>query len=144
MALYYCSITGELAEVPVISKKSGHVFEKRVIEKYIEANQTDPITNQPLTKNDIVALQGSLKKYLTRSPSLKVNNTTKPRLANAAGVGDLMTMFQSEWDALMQETFQLKQNLENVRQELSHALYQHDAACRVIARLSKERDEARK
>ncbi|GMH66372.1 hypothetical protein TL16_g04416 [Triparma laevis f. inornata] len=50
---------------------------------------------------------------------------------------------QTEWDSLMVETFNLKSALEETRRELSQALYQNDAAVRVIARLSMERDQAR-
>ena len=37
----------------------------------------------------------------------------------------------------------MRQHLTQTRQELSSALYENDAARRVIARLSRERDEAR-
>lgn len=55
----------------------------------------------------------------------------------------LLTTFQNEWDAVALETYTLKQQLAQTRQELSTALYEYDAALRVIAKIQKERDEAR-
>lgn len=54
-----------------------------------------------------------------------------------------MNNLQTEWDAMVLETYELRKHLENVRKQLAHTLYQHDAACRVISRLIQERDEAR-
>mgnify|MGYP001124971007 CR=1 FL=1 len=125
----YCSISGKVPEEPVISRKSGHLFEKRLVEKYIEANGTCPVTGDTLSVDDLLPVQG--------------NKAVQPRPPAATSVPGLLALFQNEWDSLMLETYTLRQHLETVRQELSHTLYQHDAACRVIARLIKERDAAR-
>eukprot|EP01004_Peranema_trichophorum_P003142 NODE_2147_length_1671_cov_187.250000_g1836_i0.p1 GENE.NODE_2147_length_1671_cov_187.250000_g1836_i0~~NODE_2147_length_1671_cov_187.250000_g1836_i0.p1 ORF type:complete len:506 (-),score=103.45 NODE_2147_length_1671_cov_187.250000_g1836_i0:90-1607(-) len=124
-----CCVTGTSPEEPVISRKSGHLFERRIIEKYIAQHGKCPVTEQELTVDDLLPIQ--------------CNKAPKPRPAQASSIPGLLSLFQNEWDSLMIESYTMKQHLDTVRQELSHALYQHDAACRVIARLIKERDTAR-
>lgn len=74
---------------------------------------------------------------------VKSQRVVRPRPPTLTSIPSLLSVFQEEWDALALETYTLQQNLAQTRRELSAALYQHDAAVRVIARLTKERDEAR-
>ncbi|RHZ81088.1 hypothetical protein Glove_123g189 [Diversispora epigaea] len=126
----FCALSGEPPQEPVVCKKSGQIFEKRLIEKYISDYGKDPTNGEDITEEDLLEIKASPK-------------TVKPRPATLTSIPSLLAVFQNEWDSLMLETFTLKQQYQQVRQELSHALYQHDAACRVIARLMKERDAAR-
>lgn len=66
-----------------------------------------------------------------------------PRPPTLSSVPALLTSLQNEYDAILLETFNVKKQYENVRQELAHALYANDAANRVVARLIYERDQAR-
>ncbi|UIZ28629.1 hypothetical protein KXD40_009411 [Peronospora effusa] len=128
-----CSLSGQVPIEPIVSLKSGHVFEKRLLLKYLAQNQQRcPITSETLdAERDLLALQ-TVK---SSSSLVNINATFTPE---AGSIPQLLSTFQNEWDAVMLETFTLKQHLEQTRQELSHALYQHDAACRVIARLNAE------
>lgn len=107
----------------------GNIFEKRLIEAYIAENAKDPVNNEELTTDDLVELKSA--------------RIVKPRPPTLTSIPSLLSVFQNEWDALALETYNLRQHLTQTRQELSTALYQHDAAVRVIARLTRERDEAR-
>ena len=124
-----CAISGEAPREPVASRKSGNVFEKRLIEAHIAENHTDPVTGEDLSTEDLIEL---------KSPQV-----VTPRPPNLTSIPALLSAFQNEWDAIVLETHTLKQQLAQTRQELSTALWQNDAATRVIARLSRERDEAR-
>lgn len=56
---FFCSISGEPPQDPVVSSKSGHVYERRLILKYINENGTDPITGDKLEEADLVTVKAS-------------------------------------------------------------------------------------
>ncbi|KAJ2741948.1 hypothetical protein GGI20_004836 [Coemansia sp. BCRC 34301] len=129
---FVCSISGETPVQPVVSAKTGRVYEYRLLQKYLSENgRLEPQTTHELSEDDMVRV------------SADPPGAAKPRPPTLTSIPALLSTFQNEWDALVLETFSLKQQYQQVRQELSQALYQNDAACRVVARLMRERDEAR-
>ncbi|CAG7978111.1 unnamed protein product [Penicillium salamii] len=126
---FLITVSGEAPQVPVVSPKSGSVFEKRLIEAYIAEHGKDPVNGEELSTEDLI--------------DVKSQRVVRPRPPTLTSIPSLLSVFQEEWDALALETYTLQQNLAQTRRELSSALYQHDAAVRVIARLTQERDEAR-
>ena len=59
-----CSISGEPVKEPVVSPKSGAIFEKKHIINYISTSGTDPITDEPLTEDELI----TIKQQKTRAP----------------------------------------------------------------------------
>lgn len=125
------TVTGELAKEPVLSRKSGSIFEKRIVEEYITTSGKDPITDEPCTLDDLVPIRST------------VPDIVPPRPPSQSSIPALLSTFQNEWDSLALEVFALRKQLKQAREELSASLYHYDAAVRVAARATKERDEAR-
>lgn len=126
-----CSLSGEEAQEPVVSPKSGCIFEKRLIESYISTTGKDPVSEESLAVEELIGVK-------SKDPVI-----VPPKPAAFNSIPTMLAAFQNEWDALVLETFTLRKELHNTKQELSASLYQYDAAVRVAGKALKERDEAR-
>ncbi len=52
-------MSGEVPQEPVVSPVSGAVFEKRLIEKYLNTNSnTDPVNGETLTVEQLINIKG--------------------------------------------------------------------------------------
>lgn len=131
-----CALSKKPAETPVVSRRSGLVFEKSTIEKYIDINGSCPLTGDKLDHADLVAIRST--------PASPAPGTHLPPPLEQHSIPETIHRFRDQWDSVALETHSLKQHIFKLRKELSHLLYQQDASHRVIARLVRERDEARK
>lgn len=123
-----CAISQQTPEEPVVSPLSGCVFEKRLIIKYICEYGKDPVTSEPLAEDQLIEIKGFQK-------------LVRPKLPTATSIPNILTQLRDEWDACMLDSFELKRDLMETRQRLSHALYELEASYRVISRLKGEVDE---
>jgi len=51
-------VSNEVPEHPVVSPVSGCIYERRLIEKYIAENNTDPFNGEKLEIEQLVDLKG--------------------------------------------------------------------------------------
>merc|ERR1711939_1132251 len=95
----FCAISGTAPLHPVVSVKSGNVYEKELILQYLKNNDSkDPITGEILSEDDLVDVK--------TTPSAPA---APPRPPNLTSVPTLLFALQNEWDSVVLETFNLRQ-----------------------------------
>jgi hypothetical protein len=50
-------VSGNPPEDPVVSLKSGHVFERRLVEKYIQEKGSDPVTGESISMEELKSVK---------------------------------------------------------------------------------------
>jgi pre-mRNA-processing factor 19 len=122
MSMLTCALSGSEPREPVVSLY-GHLFEKSIIISHLRTNPHCPITHQPLTAEQLISIS---------VPPRPVLPTTLP---------DLLSSLTSEFNALIEDRWKFQAALQDTRQQLAVSLFRVDAAARVIARLTTEKDD---
>ncbi|CAB9514033.1 mRNA-processing factor 19 [Seminavis robusta] len=136
-----CAISGEPISLDnagdVVVTPSGHVCLKRLLlTKLSENGGVDPFSDggRPLSEDELVTLAASGKNQ---------GDVPPPPPSRISSFSGTLQQLAKEYDAVLLELFDTRKVLQDTRRELSQALYQNDAALRVVARISMERDAAR-
>lgn len=128
MASFSCGISGETCAHPFVTP-SGGVYEKANIERWISENGTDPKTNRALSKAEIIEVK--------QAPGVRHH------APQAMTIPAIIKSLRDEWDATVIENAKMAKDVTLNAEEVAEKLYHHDAACRIIARLTAQMAETR-
>lgn len=117
-----CALSGQVPSEPVVSPRSGCIFERPIIEAYIREKHEDPISGEPLDLNDLILIKPQLGPGASRTPEL-------------ASIPALLKALQSEYTGLVLESYTLRKQLQETEIRLAEERERNDASLRVIARL---------
>ena len=135
-----CALSGESPPTDPVVPPSGFLCSRRLLlSKLSENGGVDPFDSSSTPRT----LDESALVDLRTGPSAAGADVMPPRLPAAASLPSLLDQIQASHDAVLLELYEARSALEETRRELSQALYQNDAAVRVVARLAMERDGAR-
>eukprot|EP01083_Nonionella_stella_P195765 720809_1 len=133
--IFTCALSGQNPIKDPVALPTGQICSKSLLLKKLtetsNANPFDPTGNTQVDESQLVEIQTT-------------NEIIPPRTTASNSIPSILNSFSSEYDALVLELFDTRKALEETRKELSLALYQNDAAVRVIARVVLERDMARR
>ena len=119
-----CALTGKIPRHPVLSPQ-GIIFEKEDIQQYLVNSSFCPVTGNPLTFESLIDIQ-------INPP----NNY--PSAVRATTFTDYLNGLTQEWNLAQKELYETRKQLAQCQRELAQALYENEAAKRVIARLISE------
>ncbi|EAY03458.1 hypothetical protein TVAG_412620 [Trichomonas vaginalis G3] len=122
--MLHCALTGQIPKVPVVTP-NGIIYDKEEILKSIKNSPVCPVTGNPLHENDLIELQIS-------------QTNIEPPEFQASSFGDCLSGLQNQWNILQKELFETRKKLGQCERELAQALYEKEAAKRIIARLITE------
>ncbi|GCF01618.1 hypothetical protein ZYGM_000709 [Zygosaccharomyces mellis] len=131
----FCAISGKPPRTPVLSPVSKCVFEKDLIEQYIQETGNDPISDAPLSTDQLIVISQTPHQFAFTNA---VNSST---MNGNYSIPNLLSSLQNEWDAIMLENFRLRKQLDAFTKQLSTVLYERDAAKIVAANALKEREQ---
>ncbi|EAY03011.1 hypothetical protein TVAG_325830 [Trichomonas vaginalis G3] len=116
-----CALTGEVPKIPVVTPQ-GIVYDKDSIEHQIQISPVCPVTDKSLTLADLIPLK----------IDMPVNKTQTVRNYS---FGDYLLSLQNQWNSKQKELYETRKKLAQCERELAQALYETEAAKRVIARI---------